>query len=75
MPEIPIELESAEPVGVQDHANAEDSIRRVTYEYAFMEQVRNLGPVRQRRTPNKYAEEDFLLAESPTSDIDETKKL
>ena len=67
MQEIPIELESAEPVGVQENANAEDSIRRVT--------VRNIGPVRQRRAPNKYADEDCLLVDSLTSDIDEPKSV
>ena len=67
MQEIPIELESAEPVGVQENANAEDSIRRVT--------VRNIGPVRQRRAPNRYADEDCLLVDSLISDIDEPKSV
>lgn len=70
LPEIPIEPESAEPLRAQDE-NVEGSIRRVTCEDAFIEQVRNLGPVRQNRAPNKYANEDCLLVDSLTSDINE----
>ena len=40
-----------------------------------MEQVKNLGPVRQRRAPNKYADEECFLVDSLTSDIDEPKSV
>lgn len=73
-PEVLIEPENAEPVGAQN-GNVEAPVRRETYEDAFMEQVRQLGPVRQRRAPNKYADEDCLLTDSLTSDIDEPKSV
>lgn len=74
MLEIPIEPESAEPVRAQDE-NAEVLISKMTYENAFMEQVRNLGPVRQHRAPNKYADEDCLVVDSLPPDIDEPKSV
>jgi len=57
------------------NGNIEAPVRRETYEDAFMEQVRRLGPVRQRTAPNKYADEDCLLTDSLASDIDEPKSV
>ena len=37
---------------------------RRTYEDLFMEEVRNLGPVRERRMPSRYQDHDCLLADS-----------
>ena len=40
------------------------------YEDAFMEEVRNLPPVRERRMPRRFCDKDCLLVDS---DIDEPK--
>ncbi len=80
IPQVPIDAENAEPVGEPqvpiDAGNAEPvgepqvPLRRQTFEDAFMEQVSQLGPVRQRRPPARYGEE-CLLMDSLTTEIDE----
>ena len=45
----------------------EEPVRR-TYEDAFMEEVQNLGPVRQRRMPNRLQDYDCLYVESEIDD-------
>ena len=70
-PAVPENVEPAvpqivKPVGVP---NEEAPVRR-TYEDVFMEEVRNLPPVRERRMPSKFCDEDCLLVDS---EIDEPK--
>ena len=70
-PAVPENVEPAvpqivKPVGVP---NEEAPVRR-TYEDVFMEEVRNLPPVRERRMPSKFGDEDCLLVDS---EIDEPK--
>ena len=70
-PAVPENVEPAvpqivKPVGVP---NKEAPVRR-TYEDVFMEEVRNLPPVRERRMPSKFGDEDCLLVDS---EIDEPK--
>ena len=68
VPEEPAVTENVEPavpqivkpVGVP---NEEAPVRR-TYEDVFMEEVRNLSPVRERRMPSKFGDEDCLLVDS-----------
>ena len=55
-----------EPVGVP---NEEAPVQR-TYEDVFMEEVRNLPPVREQRMPSRFCDEDCLLVDS---EIDEPK--
>ena len=55
-----------EPVGVP---NEEAPVQR-TYEDVFMEEVRNLPPVRERRMPSRFCDEYCLLVDS---EIDEPK--
>ena len=43
--------------------NEEAPVRR-TYEDTFMEEVRNLGPMRQRRIPSRFQDLDCLLVDS-----------
>ena len=57
--------QNVETVG--ERVNEEEPVRR-TYEDAFMEEVRNLGPVRQRRMPSRFQDYDCLLVDS---EIDE----
>ena len=45
----------------------EEPVRR-TYEDAFMEEVQNLGPVRQRRMPNRLQDYDCPFVESEIDD-------
>ena len=42
-----------------------------TYEDLFMENVRNLGPVRQRKVPGRFRDEASPATESLTLEIDE----
>ena len=60
-------LQNAQPVGA---TNEEAPVKR-TYEDLFMEQVRNLGPVRQRKRPNRFQDDDECLVTS--SEIEEPK--
>ena len=60
--------ENVEQVGENERA---PNLR--TYEYLFMENVRNLGPVRQRRAPFRFRHEASPVTESLTSEIDESK--
>ena len=55
-----------EPVGVP---NEEAPVQR-TYEDVFLEEVRNLPSVRERRMPSRFCDEDCLLVDS---EIDEPK--
>ena len=48
--------------------NEEEPVKRTLYEHAFMEEVRNLGPVRQRRMPSRFQDYDCLLDDSETDD-------
>ena len=70
-PAVPENVEPAvpqigEPVGVP---NEEAPVQR-TYEDVFMEEVRNLPPVRERRMPSRFCDEDCLLVDL---EIDEPK--
>ncbi|MEL7342345.1 MAG: reverse transcriptase domain-containing protein, partial [Bacteroidota bacterium] len=65
IPQVPIDAGNAEPVG-----EPQVPLRRQTFEDAFMEQVSQLGPVRQRRPPARY-DEECLLMDSLTTEIDE----
>ncbi len=62
------ENENVEPVGENERLR---NLR--TYEDLFMENVRNLGPVRQRRVPNRFRDEATPTTESLTSEIGEPK--
>ena len=63
-PAVPENVEPAvpqigEPVGVP---NEEAPVQR-TYEDVFMEEVRNLPPVREQRMPSRFCDEDCLLVD------------
>ena len=58
--------ENVETVGAP---NEEAPVKR-TYEETFMEEVQNLGPVRQRRMPSRFQDYDCLLV---NSEINEPK--
>ena len=62
--------ENVETVGTspRERVNEEEPVKRTLYEHAFMEEVRNLRPVRQRRLPSRYKDYDCLLVDS---EIDE----
>ena len=51
----------------RERVNEEEPVRR-TYEDAFMEEVRNLGPVRQRRMPSRFQDYDCLFVDSKVDD-------
>ena len=70
-PAVPENVEPAVPQIVKPAGvpNEEAPVRR-TYEDVFMEEVRNLPPVRERRMPSKFGDEDCLLVDS---EIDEPK--
>ena len=56
-------VQNVERVGAppREHMNDEEPVRRTFYyEDAFMEKVRNLGPVRQRRMQSKFQCYDCL---------------
>ena len=52
---------------LRESSREEEPVRR-TYEDAFMEEVQNLGPVRQRRMPNRLQDYDCLFVESEIDD-------
>ena len=60
--------ENVEQVGENER---EPNLR--TYEDLFVENVKNLGPVRQRTVPRWYRDEASPVTESLTSEIDEPK--
>ena len=62
------ENENVERVGENDRV---PNVR--TYEDLFMENVRNLGPVRQRRVPSRFRDVASPAMESLTSEIDEPR--
>ena len=51
----------------RESLSEEEPVRR-TYEDAFMEEVRNLGPVRQRRMPSRFQDYDCLFVDSEVDD-------
>ena len=59
-----VEIVGAPP---RERVNEEEPVRR-TYEDAFMEEVRNLGPVRQRRMPSRFQDYDCLFVDSKVDD-------
>ena len=65
----PAPVQNVETVGAppKESLNEEEPVRR-TYEDAFMEEVRNLGPVRQRRMPSRFQDYDYLLVDSEIED-------
>ena len=62
--------QNKETVGTSSRGrvNEEGPVKRTLYEHAFMEEVRNLRPVRQRRMPSRFQDYDCLLIDS---EIDE----
>lgn len=58
--------QSVETVGTspRERVNEEEPEKRTLYEHAFMEEVRNLRPVRQRRMPGRFQDYDCLLVDS-----------
>ena len=52
---------------LRESSREEEPVRR-TYEDAFMEEVQNLGPVRQRRMPNRLQDYDCPFVESEIDD-------
>ena len=79
MPQIPDEVGPSIPKNVklespmnakQVGAPREGGRVRGTFKETFMEEVRNLGPVRVRRVPSRYRDDDCLLVDS---EIDEPK--
>lgn len=67
----PAPVQNVETVGVppRESLKEEEPVRR-TYEDAFMEEVRNLGPVRERRMPNKFQDYDCLFFDSEIANPD-----
>lgn len=65
----PAPVQNVETVGAppRESLREEEPVRR-TYEDAFMEEVQNLGPVRQRRMPNRLQDYDCLYVESEIDD-------
>ena len=57
----PAPVQNVETVGAppRESLSEEEPVRR-TYQDAFMEEVRNLGPVRQRRMPSRFQDYDCL---------------
>ena len=67
VPEIPIvKQDNDESVGAPDGKIFEDR---------FMEQVENLAPVRERRLLQRFRDEDYRVADSLTSEVDEPKSV
>ena len=67
-PPVQKDVESAVPQNVEavEAPNEEAPVKR-TYEDTFMEEVRNLGPVRERRKPSRFRDDDdddYLLVNS-----------
>ena len=60
-------LENREPVGVEQVPEPK------TYEELFLENIRNLGSVRQRRIPSRFGEDVCAVVDSLTSDVNEPK--
>ena len=46
-----------------------------TYEDMFMQQVRSLGPTRQRKTPERYHPEECFISESLTAENEEPQSM
>ena len=46
-----------------------------TYEDTFMQQVRSLGPTRQRKTPERYHPEECFISESLTAENEEPQSM
>ena len=65
----PAPVQNVETVGAppRESLSEEEPVRR-TYEDAFMEEVRNLGPVRQRRMPSRFQDYDCLFVDSEVDD-------
>ena len=65
----PAPVQNVETVGAppRESLREEEPVIR-TYEDAFMEEVQNLGPVRQRRMPNRLQNYDCLFVESEIDD-------
>jgi hypothetical protein len=64
--EQPTNSENVEQVG-----EIETPSTSKTYEELFMENVQNLGPVRQRKVPSKFRDDACPVIDSLTSEIDE----
>ena len=62
-------MQNVETVGAppRKSLSEEEPVRR-TYEDALMEEVRNLGPVRQRRMPRRFQDYDCLFVDSEVDD-------
>ena len=62
-------MQNVETVGAPpiESLSEEEPVRR-TYEDAFIEEVRNFGPVRQRRMPSRFQDYDCLLVDSEIDD-------
>ena len=46
-----------------------------TYEDTFMQQVRSLGPTRQRKVPDRFHPEECFISESLTAENEEPQSL
>ena len=66
---IPVERENVQPVGATISTNE----RERTYEDKFMTEVRNLGPVRERKAPLRFQDEICNMVFPLTSEVDEPK--
>ena len=61
------------PENVEQVGETQSSVK--TYEDLFMENVKNLGPTRQRRAPGRFSDHASPATESLTSEIDEPNGL
>ena len=68
--EQPVNPENDEPVG-----ESETPSTSKTYEERFMENVKNLGPVRQRKIPSKSRDNACPVVESLTSEVDDPESV
>ena len=72
----PAPVQNVETVGAppRESLREEEPVRR-TYEDAFMEEVQNLGPVRQRRMPNRLQWKEAMKSEYSSLIKNDTWKL
>ena len=77
VPEIPAAKDDdhEEQVGAPPLQHEEDAPVQRTYEDAFMEEVRNLRPIRERKLPTRYKDEECLAVNSLTANIDEPESV
>ena len=62
-------IENVETLEVPQNVETVEEPAKKTYEDAFMEKVQGIGPIRQRKIPTRFQDEDCLVVNSAESAV------